>query len=518
VKQQPGGALRQPRPGRYSPAVADALERLKVRTAQIVDLDRIGRILSWDQQTMMPAAGAEARADHLATLRRLQHELLAGAETERLLDELAPLADSLPYESDDAALIRLVRREYDKAIRVPADLRGEMRHASAIGLSAWGPAKEKSDYAALLPHLEKNLELRHKYVECFERGDETYDVLLDDYEPLMKTAEVRAIFDELKPELGALIAEFRDDDADDSFLTGDFPVERQVALAHDVVQLFGMRPQTWRLDPTEHPFASGAGVDDVRLTTHYDPRTMKSFFSTMHEYGHGLYSHQAPRHLMRLPTGLACSLGIHESQSRLWENLVGRSLPFWRFYYTRVQDAFPEQLGHVELPEFYAAINRVRPSLIRIKADEVTYGMHVILRFELEQDVINGRVGVRELPGAWNAKMNEYLGVDVPDDARGVLQDTHWASGSIGYFATYLLGTVMSVQIWQRLAADIPTLDEQIERGEFGSLREWLAEHVHAHGRKFSPQETLERATGSTIDARPYLGYLRSKHRAGVAA
>jgi carboxypeptidase Taq len=238
----------------------------------------------------------------------------------------------------------------------------------------------------------------------------------------------------------------------------------------------------------------------------------------MHEYGHGLYSHQQPRHLERLPTGAPCSLGIHESQSRLWENLVGRSRPFWRFFYPRAQEAFPEQLRAVELEAFLAGINRVRPSLIRIKADEVTYGMHIVLRFELEQDIINGRVELRDLPEVWNERMGEYLGVDVPDDAQGVLQDTHWASGLMGYFATYLLGTVMSVQIWEKVLEDVPTLEEQIERGEFASLREWLGEHVHQYGKKFSPQETLRRATGTTIDPRPYVAYLRTKYGAGVAA
>lgn len=245
---------------------------------------------------------------------------------------------------------------------------------------------------------------------------------------------------------------------------------------------------------------------------------MKSLFSTMHEYGHGLYSQQLPRDLQRLPTGGACSLGIHESQSRLWENLVGRSRPFWHLFYPRAREAFPEQLRAIEVEDFLAGINRVQPSLIRIRADEVTYGMHIILRFELEQDIINRRVALRDLPGAWGEKMSEYLGVDVPDDAHGVLQDTHWASGQIGYFATYLLGTVMSVQIWQSVLEDVPDLEEQIGCGEFAALREWLGEHVHRHGRKYSPQETLRRATGATLDARPYLAYLRAKYGAGVAA
>ena len=498
--------------------MSDALQQLKERLGRITDLERISRILHWDFQTMMPPAGADHRAEHLATLRRISHELLTDDQTGRLLDELRPLEESLDADSDDGALIRLVRRDFEKAVRVPADLRVEMTRAAAQARPIWVKARAESSFEQFLPALERSVELRHEYVACFGEVDEPYDILLDDFEPGTTTAEVRETFEELKGELIPLIAELRNDDVDDSFMQGTFPIDRQETLAKEVVSLFGFRPDTWRLDPTEHPFASGAGVDDIRITTHYDPSSMKSLFSTMHEYGHGLYSHQQPRHLERLPTGAPCSLGIHESQSRLWENLVGRNRPFWSFFYPRAREAFPEQLRAVELDDFLAGINRVRPSLIRIKADEVTYGMHIVLRFELEQDIINGRVELRDLPEVWNERMSEYLGVDVPDDAQGVLQDTHWASGLMGYFATYLLGSVMSVQIWQKVLEDVPTLEEQIERGEFASLREWLGEHVHAHGKKFSPQETLRRATGTTLDPKPYVAYLRTKYGAGVAA
>ena len=381
------------------------LEQLKERLGKVTDLDRISRVLSWDQQTMMPPAGSDHRADHLATLRRIAHDLLSADETGRLLDELRPLEESLDPGSDDAALIRLARRDYDKAARVPTDLRAEMAHAAAQARPVWVKAKAESDFALFLPTLERNVELRRRYVECYEGVDEPYDILLDDFEPYTSTAEVSEIFDELKAELVPLIAELRDSEVDDSFLVGNFPVERQERVAKEVVELFGFRRDTWRLDPTQHPFASGAGVDDVRITTNYDPKTMKSFFSTMHEYGHGLYSHQLPRDLERLPTGSPCSLGIHESQSRLWENLVGRSPQFWRFFYPRMQETYPEQLAGVELDRFVAGINRVKPSLIRIKADEVTYGMHIILRFELEQDIINGRVELRDLPQVWDERI-----------------------------------------------------------------------------------------------------------------
>ncbi len=493
--------------------MADALTGLKERLIPVVDLQKVARILSWDQQTMMPPAGTQHRADQMATLQRIAHERFTDPEIGRLLEELRPLEDSLDPDSDDAALVRLVSREYAKAVRVPASLRAETARAAAEARPVWVKAKLESDFASFLPALERIVELKLQYVDLLAGGlAERYDVLLDDYEPETTTAEVRGVFEQLKPPLRELIAELREREVDDSFLQGDFPPDRQRALAHEVIELFGHRPDSWRLDPTEHPFASGPGRDDIRITTNYHPDSLESLFSTMHEYGHGLYGHQLPQHLERLPTGQPCSLGIHESQSRLWENLVGRSLPFWRLFFPRMQATYPEQLGSVDLDRFHRAINRVEPGLIRIQADEVTYGMHVMLRFELEQDIVEGKVELRDLPQRWNEKMWDYLGVEVPDDGHGVLQDVHWSGGSIGYFSTYLLGTIASVQIWEAARRDVPELHGQVRRGEFAPLREWLGEHVHALGRKFSPQETLRRATGSTLEPQPYLDHLRSTY------
>jgi carboxypeptidase Taq len=493
--------------------VADALEQLKERLAEVMDLYKVVRLLSWDQQTMMPPAGTGHRADQMATVQQLAHERFIDPDVGRLLDELQPLEESLDPDSDDASLIRVARRDYEKAVNVPASLRAEMTRAAAEARPVWVKAKAESDFVSFLPSLERIVELKLEYVDCVADGAaERYDVLLDDYESQTTTAEVRTLFEELKPPLVELIAELRERDVDDSFLYGDFPPDRQRELAVEVIDLFGHRPDSWRIDPTEHPFASGPGRDDIRITTNYHPDSLESLFSTMHEYGHGLYSHQLPQHLERLPIGQACSLGIHESQSRLWENLVGRSLPFWRHFYPRVQATYPELLADVDLDRFYAGVHKVKPDLIRIQADEVTYGMHVMLRFELEQDIVDGRVELRDLPQRWNEKMWDYLGVEVPDDAHGVLQDVHWSGGSIGYFSTYLIGTVASVQIWQAAGRDLPELSEQVGRGEFAPLREWLGEHVHELGRKYSPQETLRRATGSPIAAQPYLDYLRATY------
>src|SRR5215472_16064858 len=463
--------------------MSDALERLKERLGEVTDLYKVARLLSWDQQTVMPPAGTGHRAEQTATVQRVAHELFTDPEVGRLLDELEPLEASLDPDSDDAALIRVTRRDFQKSVQVPSSLRAATARAAAEARPVWVKAKTEADFASFLPSLERIVDLKLQYVDCVAAGAaERYDVLLDDYEPQTTTAEVRTLFAELRPPLVELIAELRERDVDDSFLHGDFPPDRQRALAHEVVELFGHRPDSWRIDPTEHPFASGPGRDDVRITTNYHPDSLESLFSTMHEYGHGLYSHQSPKHLERLPIGQACSLGIHESQSRLWENLVGRSLPFWRLFYPRLQETYPEQFAGVGLERFHAGIHAVTPSLIRIQADEVTYGMHVMLRFELEQDIVEGRVEMRDLPQRWNEKMWDYLGVEVPDDGHGVLQDVHWSGGSIGYFSTYLIGTVASVQIWEAARRDLPELDEQVERGEFAPLRDWLGEHVHALG------------------------------------
>jgi carboxypeptidase Taq len=496
-----------------------AYERLRNRLADVQSLFRLNMLLFWDQQTMMPAAGSATRGEHRGMLERMRHELLASDETGRLLEELRPYEGSLDPESDEASLIRVARRDHEKAARVPAELRGEMMQAASDGLRTWAEARARSDFARFLPALERHVELRRRYIDCFDSYEEPYDVLLDEFEPGMRTSQVREIFDELKAGLIPLVREAGErDDSDDGGLDGPFPLDRQEVLTREIVELLGMRPETWRLDPTVHPFAGGAGIDDVRMTTRYSEDHVDSLFTTMHEYGHGLYEHQVARELDGTILGRGVSLALHESQSRMWENLVGRGLPFWRFYYPRLQEAFPEQLGGVELERFYRSVNRVRPSLIRVQADEVTYNMHIVLRFELEQDIVNGRVELRDLPQAWAEKMDEYLGIEVPDDARGVLQDMHWGGGSIGYFSTYSLGNVMSVQIWERILEDVPDLEDGFERGEFAPLREWLGDRIHRHGRKFLPLETLEKAVGGTIDAGPYLRYLQQKHGTGALA
>jgi carboxypeptidase Taq len=483
---------------------------LKSRLTELWDLAKAATLLSWDQQTIMPPRGAAVRAEQLGTLSKVVHERFTSDEVGRLLEDLRGYEERLSYDSDEASLIRVARRDWEKERRVPTELREALARAAWQAYPVWVEARQSSNFDALLPFLEQNVALKRRYIECFE-VDEPYDALLDDFEPKMKTAEVRQVFERLKEGLVPLVAGASDQDVDDSCLHGRFPLEPQRRLDARIVEAFGFESGAWRIDPTEHPFASTLTTQDVRLTTRHREDELIGVFVTMHEAGHGLYEHGIDPALERTPLCRGASLALHESQSRLWENVVGRGRPFWRWFYPEVQRAFPEQLGAVELETFYQAINKVQPSLIRVEADEATYSLHIILRFELEQELIAGTIDLRDLPEAWNARMDEYFGIDVPDDANGVLQDVHWSRGSFGYFPTYALGNVISVQIWQRVLEAIPDVNDQIERGELGGLRTWLQENLHRHGRKFTPRETLERVVGTGLDPEPYLRYLDAK-------
>ena len=489
---------------------------LVARLGEVQDVAGAAGILAWDQRTMMPAAGAQARADQLATLTRLVFERFTSDEIGGLLEALGPWGESLDYDSDEASLIRITRRDYDKARRVPLELRAEMARSAALGEPVWREARARSDFDLFLPHLERAIALKREYVDCFQPVDELYDALLDDFEPDMKTAEVRAVFDELKQGLVPLVARIADraDAVDDSVLTGDFPVDRQREVELEILRAFGYREDEWRLDETTHPFASKGGPQDIRLTTRHHDDGLTSLFACMHEFGHGLYEYQVDRALYRTPLLRGASLGVHESQSRMWENLVGRSLPFWRRFFARLQEVYPGPLAGIDAEGFYRAVNRVKPSLIRIYADEVTYNLHIILRFELEQELIEGRLVAADVSEAWDAKMKDYLGIDVPDVADGVLQDMHWSGGAIGYFPTYALGNVIGGQLWERIRADLPDLEDGIGAGDYGSLRDWLREHLHRHGRKYLPKELVERIVGGAIDPQPLLTYLHEKYGA----
>jgi carboxypeptidase Taq len=486
------------------------LRALRERLAEISDLYRAASVLGWDQRVTMPPLGGEARAEALGTIGRIAHETFVDDEIGSLLEQLRPYEESLEYESDDASLIRVARRDWEKARKVPSELRGEMIRAGSRGHHIWVEARATNDFGKFLPALERNLELKRRYVECFEWDDSPYTPLLDDFEPFMKTTEVAEVFDTIKPVLTELVREAPEVDA--PFLELPYPQDLQREFAERILATVGFEDGAWRLDPTVHPFCTSFSTRDVRLTTRYHDRGIESLWSTMHEAGHGLYAHGISRALERTPLAGAPSLGLNESQSRSWENLVGRSRPFWSHWYEPLQSTFPDQLGDVDLETFLTAINRAEPGLIRVEADETTYSLHIILRFDIERQLLEGTLDPKDLPEAWNAAMLELLGVEVPDDARGVLQDIHWSSGGIGYFPTYALGNVISLQIWSVVRDAIPDLDAQMEAGELEGLSAWLRDNLYSLGRKLTPKETIERLTGSPeIDPLPYLAYLREK-------
>jgi carboxypeptidase Taq len=494
--------------------VCTKLEQLRVRLAEINDLGRARALLAWDERTQMPPAGAEPRAEQEATLARIRHERLISDELAGLLEAAGAETDGMPYESVEASLVRVARRECEKARRVPPELRAEMTRQASRGEHAWVEARERSDFGYFLPFLERNVELRRRYADCFdgfEGFEHPYDPLLDDFEPGMTTPEMAAILAELRDGVVPLVAAVAEhaDAVDDSCLHGHFPLAAQEELAREVVAGLPLPDDAYRLDPTVHPFATAIAPSDIRITTRFDEDYFgTALWAVVHEAGHGMYENGPAPELWRSPLQSPASLGFHESQSRLWENWVARARPYLTHLHPRLQALFQEQLSGVDSETLYRAANKIEPSLIRVEADQVTYNLHVVLRFELELEIFEGRLELVALPDAWSARVAEYLGLEVPDDAQGVLQDVHWAAGAFGYFPTYSLGNVIAGQIWDAANEAMPGLEEQIGRGELTPLRDWLAERLYRHGNKFMPKELIQRVVGGPIDVGPYLRQL----------
>jgi carboxypeptidase Taq len=491
------------------------LAELRRRAGEIADLSGIGGLLLWDQNTMMPPGGANARADQFEALERIVHGRITDPGLGRLLDKLEPFASDADPDSDDAALIRNLRRDHHKAVNVPTELAAEISSAGAHAQQGWLAAREKADYALFEPALERVLELTHRYVACFDGSDEfahPYDVLLDDYEPALTTEELRTIFATIREELVPLVSAAAAAGEEGRVFPGRFPREDQQGLAEEVLRAVGYDAEFWRLDPTVHPFARSMASTDVRVTTRWEEDDLAmAFYSCLHEFGHGLYEAQMdPRHY-RTTLAEATGLGVHESQSRLWENLVGRSKPFCEYVLPLLRKHLNGAFGAIEVPELYRNVNQVRLSLIRIEADETTYNLHVALRFELELALIEGRLAVKDLPDAWNEATHRLLGLEARSLKEGVLQDIHWGSGTIGYFPTYTIGNLMAAQLWRALEDELPSIEASIAAGDFAPLREWLRDNIHRHGRKFTSRELLQRVTGEELRVEPFLSYLEAK-------
>ena len=489
------------------------LQELKTILGRVSDLRRSASLLGWDQQTYMPPGGAQARGYQLGTLNSLAHEMFTSDDVGRLLEALENQVEDLDPNSDQARLIQVTRRDYDKATRVPAEFVEEFSRVTSNAHGAWEEARKQDDFPHFQPHLKRIVEMRREYADFFAPYEHIYDPLLDDFEPGMKTSTVQAIFDQLRPAQVDLLQRINDQpQVDDSFLHQPFDGEKQWAFGESVITEYGYDWKRGRQDKAAHPFTTSFSINDVRITTRVDPEFLNTaLFGTLHEAGHAIYEQGVSTDLERTPLAGGTSLAIHESQSRMYENLLGRSYAFWVHFYPQLQDAFPTQLGKVDLDTFYRGINKVEPSLIRVEADEATYNLHVMLRLELEIALMEGDLQVDDLPGAWQERMMDYLGVAPPNDADGVLQDVHWSSGIFGYFPTYSLGNLVSAQLWEAIQDELPGLDDQVRSGEFGNLLEWLRENVHRHGAKFKPQELVERITGSRISPEPYLNYLTEK-------
>jgi carboxypeptidase Taq len=494
--------------------VETKLQELRERLIEVDDLQAANSILGWDQNTYMPPGGAAARGRQSATLGRIAHEKFTDPAVGRLLDVLRPYEESLPDDSDDAALIRVTRRAYERATRVPASFVAEMSAHQSDSYQTWTTARPENDFGKVRPYLEKTLDLSRRYADFFPGYEHVADPLIDVSDYDMKASAIRRLFASLRQQLVPIAdAITAQPPADDGCLHRHYPEAQQWQFGLDTVRRIGYDFERGRLDKTHHPFSTKFSIGDVRITT----RVMEDFlpaalFADIHEAGHAMYEQGVNSDFEGTPLANGTSSGVHESQSRLWENLVGRSRGFWAYHYPLLQTTFPAQLGGVPLDAFYRAINKVERSLIRVEADEVTYNLHVMLRFDLELALLEGALAVQDLPDAWRERFQADLGITPPDDRTGVLQDVHWYAGTVGgMFQGYTLGNILGAQFYEAALAAHPEILAHIEQGEFGTLLGWLKQNIYIHGSKFTADELVQRVTGGPLDIGPYVRYLKAK-------
>jgi carboxypeptidase Taq len=499
--------------------VESALEGLHRIDREVCHLERAAAVLQWDQETYLPPQGVEDRAEQLALLEGIAHGRLIQAETGRLLEALGsttaqPRGDEAlpPVERD---FCRVLRRAYDRAVKLPPELVADIARAEGLSQAAWVQARREDNFAAFVPHLKAMIGFARRKAECWgAAGGGVYDALLDIHEPGMTAAAIAALFGPLGERLSALIRKIGGrPQPEASFLDRDYDAALQARYNRELMERLGFDFRRGRLDISAHPFTTTLGFDDVRITTRYSPRNVLSgVFSTIHESGHAFYELNISPELRGSSLANGVSMGIHESQSRLWENVIGRGRAFWTGQYPRFKALFPEQLGGVDAAAFYRGLNRVYPSLIRVEADEVSYGLHIILRFELEKRLFAGDLAVEDLPGAWRGMMKELLGLEPETDAEGVLQDVHWSMGAFGYFPSYSLGNLYGLQFWKKLREDLPDVDASIAGGKFGDIQAWLREKIHRWGSRLDPAELLRAVTGESLSIHPFLDYIEAKY------
>ena len=498
------------------------VEALTTRLSEIQRINSAASLLSWDQETYMPAGGGEARAEQISTLQGIAHQKLISPEIEQLLatwvDPQTGESRESPGEAWDEptrSLLREVWRDYSRAKKLPSDFVMTLSRECSLAQQVWAEAKENRAFSQFLPNLRTVLSLKREEAEYLGYRDSPYNALLDVYEPGFTIAALRPLFAQIKGRLVPLLKKIQQSSVqiDDTILFHTFDQARQLEFGRMVLIAMGYDFERGRLDLSAHPFTTSFHPTDVRVTTRVHEHDLQScLFSCIHEGGHGLYDQGLDPRYFGTPLGDSVSLGIHESQSRMWENCVGRSRAFWRFFYPMLQQTFHHQLRALDGEQFYAAINRVKPSLIRVEADELTYNLHVMLRFEIEQDLIEGRTKPEDLPGIWNQKMEQYLGIVPSNDAEGVLQDVHWSFGAFGYFPTYTLGNLYSVQFYEQAKLEIPHLEDEIAAGQLMLLQRWLGQKIHRWGRMFTPDHLAQRVTGKSLDPEPFLIYVEKKY------
>lgn len=472
-------------------------------------------LLDWDERTYMPRNGSEHRGNQMAILAGIVHDKFVSPRNGEILNELVAGGLNPQDDSLDAANIRELKRVYDKVIKIPKSLVEELSRTIIMSQGAWQEARAKSDFAMFKPWMEKVVKLKQQQAEAVGYKTTAYDAMLDDFEPGASTETITAVFAGLRDELVSLISRIKESGKgpDTSIIVRNYPVERQAKLGLEAAHAIGFDLNSGRIDITTHPFCTGIGPSDIRITTRYNPNHFpQAFFGILHEAGHGLYEQGLPKDSYGLPVGDSASLGIHESQSRMWENLVGRSRAFWKYFFPKVQAIFPEALSSVTQDQFYKAVNDVRPSFIRVEADEATYNLHILLRFEMESAFFGGDLKIDDIPAIWNEKFKNYFGITPANHADGCLQDVHWSAGLIGYFPTYTLGNLYSAQFFNKAKADISDLEQQIASGNFTGLLGWLRENIHKHGMRYRAEDLVKRVTGKPLLHKPLIDYLNTKY------
>lgn len=494
----------------------ELFEKFKEELVEMTHLRAAAAVLSWDQEVFMPKKGIDLRARTISNMVGLLHQKFTSRDFEKLLLGVKKLADGGKLDDEESCIFKEIWREFEREKKLPVKFVKELSHACSKSQNVWAQARQKNDFKIFLPYLKKIVELKRKEAELVGYKKNPYDALLDTYEPYMTTEEVAQIFEELKKFLVPFIKKIKKSKVriNPEILRGKFPIQKQINFNAYVAKEMGFDFEAGRMDESTHPFTTTFNAQDVRITTRYhEDNLLYSIMSTVHESGHAIYEQGIPVEKFGTPLGEPISFGIHESQSRIWENIVGRGKPFWEYFYPYLQKKFPKPFSKIKLVDFYKTINSVQSSLIRTEADEVTYNLHIIMRFEIEKELLDGSIEAEDLPKIWNNKVKEYFGIKVPSDALGVLQDVHWSGGSIGYFPTYALGNLYSAQFWAAAKRDMPDLEEKIAKGQFFHFKEWLKKNIHIHGKLYSAEEMAKKVTGEKLNSQYFIDYIKNKYR-----